>query len=456
VVPIAYSAGYLCNAGWRAFKSNTSRTERTQLTHHGFMTPTHQSWYAGDTRGWTCEPPDGAAAEFHRTLPGYAPTPLIEAPALAAELGVGRLFLKDESARFDLRAFKFLGASWAGFLAVAGRTGYAGPVGLEGLRVHLASSALALVTATDGNHGRAVARTARLLGLPARVYVPNTVPGLVIDRIRAEGAAVIVIDANYDGAVAAARADAEDSRGANEADANGGGGDGGGGDGGAGTAVLIQDTAWPGYEQIPAWIVAGYETLFAELDAQLAAVGVGFGFGGADEIDGAGKTDRADGAVVVSVPVGVGSLAQAAVAHYRSRLAGARSRTRLLSVEPDTAACVLRSLADGVLVSVPTGTTIMNGLNCGTPSSLAWPYLRNGIDAAVTVTDGEARDAIGALGAAGVSAGPSGAAALAGPRAALTGPGAAARRRELGLDGDEAVDERAIVICLSTEGPLSA
>jgi diaminopropionate ammonia-lyase len=405
------------------------------------MTPTHQSWYAGDTRGWTCEPPDGAAAEFHRTLPGYAPTPLIEAPALAAELGVGRLFIKDESARFDLRAVKFLGASWAGFLAVAGRTGYAGPVGLEGLRVHLASSALALVTATDGNHGRAVARTARLLGLPARVYVPNTVPGLVIDRIKGEGAAVIVIDANYDGAVAAARADAEDSRGANEADADGGGGDGGGGDGGAG-AVLIQDTAWPGYEQIPAWIVAGYETLFAELDAQLLAAGAD----GSDH----------DGAVVISVPVGVGSLAQAAVAHYRSRLAGARSRARLLSVEPDTAACVLRSLAAGALVSVPTDATVMNGLNCGTPSSLAWPYLRDGLDAAVAVTDAEAHEAITALAAAGVSAGPSGAAALAGARAALAGPGAATRRRDLGFAGHGADPERAIVVCLSTEGPLTA
>jgi diaminopropionate ammonia-lyase len=301
-----------------------------------------------------------------------------------------------------------------------------------------------LVTATDGNHGRAVARTARLIGLPARVYVPGTVPDLVIARIKAEGATVSIVDKDYDGAVAAARADAE-SAGANGGDGNGGA-----------DAVLIQDTAWPGYEQIPGWIVAGYETLFAELDQQLAAVGVGFGFGGADGIDGADRTDRADGAVVVSVPVGVGSLAQAAVAHYRSRLAGARSRTRLLSVEPDTAACVLRSLADGVLVSVPTGTTVMNGLNCGTPSSLAWPYLRDGIDAAVTVTDGEARDAIAALGAAGVSAGPSGAAALAGPRVALTGPGAAPRRRDLGLDGDEAVDEGSIVICLSTEGPLSA
>src|SRR5580692_2833818 len=275
-------------------------------------------WYARDARGWTCKPPDEGAAGFHRGLPGYAPTPLVEAPALAAELGVGRLFVKDESARFDLRAFKYLGASWAGFRAVAARTGYTGPATLEGLRSFLALAiadgdagrrfgGLTLVTATDGNHGRAVARTARLLGLPARVYVPTGVPDVVIDRINAEGALLTVVDADYDGAVMAARAAA-----------NGGG-------------LLIQDTAWDGYELVPSWIVAGYETLFAEIDAQLAAAGAA-PFGGA-------RTG------LISVPVGVGSLAQAAVAHYRRSGLPHAERPLLLSVEPDTAACVLRSLA---------------------------------------------------------------------------------------------------------------
>ena len=383
-----------------------------------------QSWYARDARGWTCEPPDGGAAAFHRGLPGYAPTPLVEAPALAAELGVGRLFVKDESARFDLRAFKYLGASWAGFRAVAARTGYAGPATLDGLRSHLTADgggaadggALTLVTATDGNHGRAVARTARQLGLPARVYVPAGVPGVVIDRINAEGALLAEVDADYDGAVMAARADVE---------AGGGG-------------MLIQDTAWDGYQQVPSWIVAGYETLFAEIDAQLAAAGAAR-FGGA-------------GAGLIGVPVGVGSLAQAEVAHYRSSGLRRAERPLLLSVEPDTAACVLRSLADGALAAVATGTTVMNGLNCGTPSSIAWPYLRDGLDAAIAVTDADAREAVAALSSAGVSAGPSGAAGLAGLRAALTGAGAAARRRDLGLDAGPAP----VVVCLSTEGPLSA
>ena len=387
-----------------------------------------RSWYARDARGWTCEAPDGDAAAFHRGLPGYAPTPLIEAPALAAELGVGRLFVKDESARFDLRAFKYLGASWAGFRAVAARTGYTGPATLEGLRSFLAPAGsgavggdagrgvggLTLITATDGNHGRAVARTARLLGLPARVYVPTGVPGVVIDRINAEGALLTVVDADYDGAVMAARAAA-----------NAGG-------------LLIQDTAWDGYELVPSWIVAGYETLFAEIDAQLAAAGAA-PLGGAR-------------AGLISVPVGVGSLAQAAVAHYRRSGLPRAQRPLLLSVEPDTAACVLRSLGDGELASVPTAATVMNGLNCGTPSSIAWPYLRDGLDAAIAVTDADARDAVAALAAAGVTAGPSGAAGLAGLRAALTGAGAASRRRDLGLDAGGPP----LVVCLSTEGPLEA
>jgi diaminopropionate ammonia-lyase len=372
-------------------------------------------WYARDARAWTCPAPDSAAQEFHRQLPGYAPTPLAESPELAAELGIGRLFVKDESARFDLRAFKFLGASWAGFLAVSRRSGYAGAANLEGLRAHLdgRNSGLSLVTATDGNHGRAVARTARLLGLPARVYVPKDSPPVVIDRIAAERAQVIPVDASYDGTVAAARADA-------------------GADGGA---VLVQDTAWPGYEEIPGWIVAGYETLFAELDDQLSQAGV-------------------PAPALISVPVGVGSLAQAAVAHYRREALPAAARPRLLSAEPVTAACVLASLAAGAPITAPTSTTVMNGLNCGTPSSIAWPYLHGGLDAAIAVDDQAAAAAMVSLATAGIESGPSGAASLAALRAALTGDGAVARRRDLGLDGGDDGDR--VVVCLNTEGPLTA
>ncbi|MEU0572634.1 pyridoxal-phosphate dependent enzyme, partial [Nonomuraea sp. NPDC005983] len=299
--------------------------------------------------------------DFHAGLPGYAPTPLVELPALAAELGAGRVFVKDESRRLGLPAFKALGASWAIHQVLSRRTDD-GPV--------------RLVTATDGNHGRAVARMARLLGQHAQVFVPRDgVHPAAVAAIEAEGAQVVQVAGSYDDAVLLA-ADAADQPG----------------------AVLVQDTAWPGYEEIPGWIVEGYCTLFAELDAQLSAAGAG-----------------APGLVVV--PAGVGSLAQAAITHYRSGQAGSAgpdgAGVALLTVEPDSAACVLASLLSGEPVSVATGATIMAGLNCGTPSSLAWPYLRDGLDAAIAVTDVDSARAARDLAALGVRAGPCGAAALA-------------------------------------------
>jgi diaminopropionate ammonia-lyase len=163
--------------------------------------------------------------------------------------------------------------------------------------------------------------------------------------------------------------------------------------------------------------VEGYQTLLEEVDTQL---------------------DAAPDLVVV--PVGVGSLAEAVVRHYRRPGA---AHPRVLSAEPDTAACVLASLTADRPVTVPTAATVMAGLNCGTVSASAWPVLRAGCDAAVAVSDDEALRAAGDLGRLGVSSGPSGAATLAGVRAALTGPG---RRAALGL-GDDAV-----VVLLSTEG----
>jgi diaminopropionate ammonia-lyase len=344
-------------------------------------------WFARPaTRIWTCAPARAEVRAFHAGLPGYAPTPLIEVPALAAQLGVGRVLVKDESARMGLSAFKVLGASWAIRQVLSQRP---------------AAAQVLLVAATDGNHGRAVARMARLLGQRALVFVPRGMHPAVVAAIVAEGAQVNRVTGTYDDAVRLAAA----ARGPDSA--------------------LVQDTAWPGYEQVPGWIVEGYSTLFAEIDAQLSASEVG-------------------PLRLVVVPAGVGSLAQAAVTHYRSRPDGAA--TALLAVEPDTAAGVLASLARGELVSVPTGVTIMAGLNCGTPSSLAWPYLRAGLDGAVAVTDAESAAALRELADDGIAAGPCGAAALADARAALTGKGADARRAALAIGPD------ATVVLTCTEG----
>jgi len=312
---------------------------------------------------------------------------------------VGRVFVKDESARMGLAAFKVLGASWA-VHQVLSRRDAAGPV--------------TLMAATDGNHGRALAWMARLLGQRSHVFVPTGVHPTAVAAIAAEGAQVTEITGTYDDAVRIA------VKAAREPDAE-----------------LVQDAGWPGYEEVPGWIVDGYSTLFAEVDEQLAAAG-------AVRVTGTAGAAGAAGPALVAIPAGVGSLAQAAVIHYRSR-PGSEAPS-LLTVEPGSAAGVLASLVRGELGTVATGETIMSGLNCGTPSRLAWPYLRDGLDAAVAVANSEAAVAARDLAGYGIPAGPCGGAALAGVRAALTGEGAPGRRAALAVDAD------ATVVLLSTEG----
>jgi diaminopropionate ammonia-lyase len=335
---------------------------------------------APGARAWSRPWPAHGARAFHRSLPGYAPTPLIDAPELAAELGVGRVLVKDESSRLGLPAFKVLGASWACHQVVQRRPG------------------VELVTATDGNHGRAVARMAALLGVPATVFVPSVMLKATAGLIAGEGARVVRGEHDYDTTVqeAAAYADADPGR------------------------ALVQDSAWDGYTEVPAWIVEGYQTLLQEIDEEV---------GTAPDL--------------VAVPVGVGSLAEAVVRHYRQP---GRPRPSVLSVEPDTAACVLGSLVADRPVAVPTAATVMAGLNCGVVSASAWPVLRAGCDAAVAVSDDEALKASADLGRLGISSGPSGAATLAGVRALL---GDRAVRADLDLPED------AVVVLLSTEAATS-
>ena len=352
---------------------------------------------------WRTTPGRASAHELHRSMTGYAPTALRELPALAAELGVGRVFVKDESDRLGLPAFKILGASWAVCRAVAQRIGLpAENITVESLREGLraaGSPQLTIVTATDGNHGRAVARMAALLSLRSRVYIPGGVGDTAVRAIEAEGAPVVFGGPSYDDAVATA---ARSAAGPDE--------------------LLVQDTSWPGYEEVPRWIVEGYMTLFAEADEQLAAAGT-------------------RGPDLVACPVGVGALAHAMVDHYRGV---ARSTAALLTVEPRTADCVAQSLRAGEPVTVDTSApTMMAGLNCGTPSGIGWPTIRDGVSAAVSVTEDECRRAVGDLQGLGQDSGPCGAASLAGVRELLGAPGA---REELGLGEDS------VVLLISTEG----
>jgi diaminopropionate ammonia-lyase len=323
--------------------------------------------------------PPGPLA-FHRSLPGYAPTPLVDAPAAARALGVARVLVKDESSRLGLPSFKVLGASWATYRALCDRLGAAPEpvIPLAVLRVRLAG-AVELACATDGNHGRAVARMAGLLGLPATVFVPAAMVPARREAIAAEGARVAVVDGTYDDAVARVAALA-----------------------GQGTLV-IQDTAWPGYETVPAWVIEGYSTIGAEIAAQPD---------------------------LVAVQIGVGSFAAAMVRRF--------APARIVGVEPVAAACALASIEAGRLAEVPgPHDSVMAGLNCGRPSPLAWPDVSAGIEAFGAIADDRAREAVRLLAADGITAGESGAAGLAGL---------------LTFAGDLALPRDGTVLVVNTEG----
>jgi diaminopropionate ammonia-lyase len=273
------------------------------------------------------------ALEFHRSLPGYAPTPLVDAPAAAQALGVERLLVKDESSRLGLPSFKILGASWAAHRALAGQT--------------------TLTCATDGNHGRAVARVARLLGLGAIVFVPADMVPARRAAIADEGADVRVVDGSYDEAVDRAAAL------------------------GGPDVLVVQDT---GAGDVPAWVIDGYGTIGAEIDAEPG---------------------------LVAVQIGVGSFAAAMV----RRFAG----TRIVGVEPASAACALASIEAGAPAEVPgPHDSVMAGLNCGNVAPAAWPVFSRGIEAFAAIEDARAREALRLLAADGITAGESGAAGLAG------------------------------------------
>lgn len=337
------------------------------------------------------------ALRFHRSLPGYSATPLIELPEIASELGVGRVFVKDESSRLGLHAFKVLGASYAIAQALSKRWGFDRVLSLEELQgAAKAQAPVTLFCATDGNHGRAVARTSAMIGLPCQVFIPDSLTTEAKAAIAAEGAVVREFSASYDDVVAEMRAAT-----ASQAE----------------HALAIQDTAWPGYHEIPNWIVEGYGTMLQELDAQLASA----------------QLEAAD---LVLAPAGVGSLAQAIVSHFR----GVEKPPVVTVVEPVAAPTIFHALRIGRPEAIETEHTVMLGLNCGTPSELAWPVLQAGVDSAVLVNDDEARASVRTLQAAGVDAGPCGASTLAGARRIV-----AAARDELGID------EHSVVVLFNTE-----
>jgi len=320
---------------------------------------------------------------FHPSLPGFASTPLRPAPKAAQRLGVRSVRVKDESHRLGMPSFKILGASWATYRTVMAHLGQpvAAQPTLDGLREAVAAHGpdLTLVAATDGNHGRAVARMAKLLGLRAIIVVPA---GTVVSRIEAitgEGAEVRIVSGGYDQAIAASAASAALSDDKH---------------------VVISDTSWEGYTDTPGWVIDGYSTMLMEIVEEIEAGHV------------AEPT-------VVAAQMGVGAFGAAVTRQFASRPA-----RLLVGVEPTRADCIITSAEAGRITTISEPQdSIMAGLNCGTPSIVAWDDVLHGYDVFVTVTDDDARDAMRLLHDDGIEAGESGAAGLAGLLAHAEGMG---------------------------------
>lgn len=362
----------------------------------------------------TTEVPDSRNPErsidFHRRLPGYRESPLVEAPRLAEMLSVAKVFVKDETSRFGLPSFKILGASWATYAMLRDRLGPlpGGPLSFESLQSWVSPlRPLTLIAATDGNHGRAVARVARWLGLNARIFVPSFVSPGRCRGIKSEGAELIITDGVYDTSVDAA---AESARCAD--------------------SLLISDTARSPSDIVPQLVTAGYTTAFAEVDQQLSQSG----------------DDRID---AVSVQAGVGGLASACTSWARLTRRG-RS-PRVIVVEPETAACVMTALAAGEPIAVSASqVSAMSCLQCGTVSFTAFANLQAGVSCCLAIEDSWATTAASELRSCGLRTGLSGAAGIAGLLAAFSGPLAGPVREHLGLVSD------ARLLVVATEAATAA
>ena len=348
---------------------------------------------------------------FHSSFPEYAPTPLAKLSHLAGSLGLGGLYVKDESRRFGLNAFKVLGGSWAIGRCIGQRLGVE-PDQLSfalltrpGVREALGE--LTFVTATDGNHGRGVAWTAARLGMRSVVYMPRGTARERLDNILALGSEASITGLLYDDAVRLAAKKAEEEG-----------------------WVLVQDTNWPGYDQVPAWIMEGYTTLALEAVEQL---------------EGVRPTH-------ILLQAGVGSMAGAAAGFF-ARFYGAQCPA-ILVVEPHQADCLFRTAraGDGQLHNASGSLdTIMAGLACGEPCGLAWTVLADWAEHFLSVPDALSAKGMRILGNPlpgdpQVISGESGGVTTGVLAELMTNPALSPLRERLGLGPD------AQVLCVSTEG----
>ena len=292
-----------------------------------------------------------SAASFHRSFPQYSVTPLAKLDGMAKRLGLGGLYVKDESYRFGLNAFKVLGGSFAMAKYIAGQMGkdvseltyeY-----LTGSEFRKEFGQATFFTATDGNHGRGVAWAANKLGQKSVVHMPKGSTKQRFDNIVAEGAEVTIEELNYDDCVRLAAAEAAQTE----------------------HGVVIQDTAWEGYEEIPAWIMEGYGTMAAEAAEQLRQLSV-------------------NRPTHVFIQAGVGSLAGAVVGYFTNLFPN--DPPKFVVMEARAADCLYQGalVGDGSSRIVEGDlATMMAGLACGEPNIISWDILRNHVDAFVSCPD---------------------------------------------------------------------
>lgn len=291
------------------------------------------------------------AIKFHKSFPDYSQTPLADLKNLANKLGVGSVFVKDESKRFSLNAFKVLGCSFAIGQIIARKLGTTidelsyDKIISDDMRKALGE--VTFVTATDGNHGRAVAYTASKLRQKSVVYMPAGSSQERLENIKMFGADASITDLNYDDTVRLAKSAADKN-----------------------SWILTQDTAFDGYETIPTWIMQGYTTTAHEIAAQLSEM-----------------------PTHVFLQAGVGSMAGAITAYFAARYGD--DRPIITIVEPDKADCIYRTAKanDGHLHTV-TGNmdTIMSGLSCGEPCTIGWNILHDYADNFVSLPDSVAEN----------------------------------------------------------------
>ena len=350
-------------------------------------------------------------SRYHQSYPQYTKTPLAKLEATAARFGIKGLYVKDESYRFGLNAFKVLGGSWAMGVYLAGKLGLPfSELTFEAITSPEARKKLGditFITTTDGNHGRGVAWTAQQLGFKSVVKMPKGSALERLENIRACGADAEILDVNYDDAVRICNRLAEE---------NG--------------WVMVQDTAWEGYEDIPMDIMRGYATMAFETIAQL------------------GDTVPTH----VFLQAGVGSLAGAVAGllanHYGDK------KPKIITVEPNKADCLYRTAEakDGKLHFV-TGhmDTIMAGLACGEPNQIGWDVLCETAEYAISCPDWVAAHGMRILG------NPKGQdpKVVSGESGAVTAGLVAAVMERKPLEGLRDIlglNEHSVVLCFSTEG----